>query len=228
MSLAVAWTDRWSESYPGARIGILGMRGLVNPALDSSLQDRGAQLEAQIRARFAGFDRTQLLAVPPLEVYASYYKRFGKTYHVQLQLELVLFKGKSIAGPSAIVQSMFMAELKNQLLTAGHDLEAVQGDMTIDVAQGTEQYTLLSGGEQALKAGDMFIRDNSGILSSIICGPDRRTRITAETRAVVFTVYAPPGILTAELEMHLSDLEANIRVFSPHVAVETRQVLTAV
>lgn len=227
MSAGVVLTERWRQAYPGARVGILGMRGLVNPDLDTALQDRAAQVQAQIRARFAGIDRTQLVAIPTLQAYASYYKRFGKTYHVQLQLESVLFKGKSITAPCAIVQAMFMAELKNQLLTAGHDRETVQGGLTIDVSLGTERYTLLSGGEQTLKAGDMFIRDEESILSSILHGPDQRTRITSQTRAVVFTVYAPPGIPKAELKTHLSDLEANVRVFAPHAETDTREVFAA-
>jgi DNA/RNA-binding domain of Phe-tRNA-synthetase-like protein len=205
-------------------VGVLGMHGLLNPELDVVLQDRAAQLEAQIRARFAGSDRAMLLSTPTLSAYASYYKRFGKTYHIQLQLESVLFKGKSIVGPSAIVEAMFLAELKNQLLTAGHDLEPVRGDIVVDVSLGTEAYTQLGGREQTLKAGDMFIRDDEGILSSILYGPDLRTRLTSETRAAIFTTYAPPGIPQADLQTHLSDLEANVRLFSPRAEVEVCEV----
>jgi len=227
VSVGMVATERWRKAYPGAMVGILGMHGLANPDLDTALQDRATQMETQIRARFAGSDRTRLVVIPTLQAYASYYKRFGKTYHVQLQLESVLFKGRSIKGPCAIVHAMFIAELKNQLLTAGHDLETVQGGIVVDVSQGTERYTLLNGEEQTLKAGDMFIRDEASILSSIIYGPDQRTRITSETRAVIFTVYAPPGIPKAEIKTHLSDLEANVRVFSPRAEVDTREILAA-
>jgi DNA/RNA-binding domain of Phe-tRNA-synthetase-like protein len=174
--MQIVLTERWREAYPGAMLGVLAMRRLVNPNLDTALQDRVAVLQAQVRTRFAGLNRAQLIAIPTLQAYATYYKRFGKTYHVQLQLESVLFKGKSVTGPSAIVQAMFIAELKNQLLTAGHDLETVQGDIVVDVSLGTEGYTMLNGGEQTLKAGDMFIRDQESILSSILYGPDQRTR----------------------------------------------------
>jgi DNA/RNA-binding domain of Phe-tRNA-synthetase-like protein len=122
---------------------------------------------------------------------------------------------------------MFMAELKNQLLTAGHDSDTLQGGLAIDVSRGTERYTLLGGGEQTAKAGDMIIRDEENIVSSILYGPDQRTRITSGTRAVLFTVYAPPGIPKAELKSHLSDLEANVRVFSPDAEVETCEVFAA-
>jgi DNA/RNA-binding domain of Phe-tRNA-synthetase-like protein len=227
MSVGVVLNARWRQAYPGAMLGVLGMHGLVNVNLDTALQDRVSKLQVQVRARFAAVDRTQLMAIPALQVYASYYKRFGRTYHVQLQLESFLFKGKSVTGPSAIVQAMFIAELRNQLLTAGHDLDTVQGGIAIDVSLGTERYTVLNGGEQTLKAGDMFIRDEAGILSSIIYGPDQRTQITPDTRAVAFTVYAPPGIPKAELKTHLSDLEANVRLFSPHAEVEICEVFTA-
>jgi DNA/RNA-binding domain of Phe-tRNA-synthetase-like protein len=227
VSVGVVLTESWKEAYPDAMLGVLAMRGLVNPNLDTALQARVAKLQAQVRARFAGVNRAQLIAIPTLQAYTTYYMRFGKTYHVQLQLESVLFKGKSVTGPSAIVQAMFIAELKNQLLTAGHDLETVQGGIAIDVSLGTERYTVLNGGEQTLKAGDMFIRDEEGIISSIIYGPDQRTRMTPETRAALFTVYAPPGIPKAELTTHLSDLEANVRLFSSHAGVEICEVFTA-
>lgn len=227
MSVGVDLTERWRRACRGAMVGILGMHGVVNPDRDTALQARAAQLQAQIQTRFSGSNRTQLIGIPTLRAYSDYYKRFGKTYHVQLQLESVLFKGKSITGPSAIVEAMFIAELNSLLLTAGHDIDTVRGRLTVDVSVGTERYTLLAGGEQTLKAGDMFIRDEKSILSSIVYGPDQRTRITSQTRGVTFTVYAPPGIAKGQLEAHLLDLEANVRLFSPHAEVETREVFTA-
>jgi DNA/RNA-binding domain of Phe-tRNA-synthetase-like protein len=122
---------------------------------------------------------------------------------------------------------MFVAELKNMLLTAVHDLGAVRGGLTVDAATGSESYTRLNGEEQALKLGDMFIKDEDGILSSIVYGPDWCTRITPQTNSVIFTVYAPDGISRDELEAHLADLESTVRLFSPDAVIETREVLSA-
>jgi DNA/RNA-binding domain of Phe-tRNA-synthetase-like protein len=227
MSVTVTLTETWKHAYPGAMVGILAVRGVQNPDQDAALLDRAAQLQAQLQTRFSGSDRAQLMSIPTLRAFADYYKRFGKTYHVQLQLESVVFKGRPITGPSALVHAMFIAELKNMLLTAGHDLATLEGSLTVDVSAGTETYTSLGGREQTLKAGDMFIRDEAGILSSIIYGPDHRTRITPQTRTVIFTVYAPPGIARDDLDTHLSDLESNLRLFSPQAEVEIREILTA-
>ncbi len=227
MPIEVVLTGKWKEAYPSAMIGILGMQGVVNPDRDAALQDRAAEVQSQIRGRFSASSRAQMLAIPALRAYSGYYKRFGKTYHVQLQLESVLFRGKTITGPSALVEAMLIAELNSLLLTAGHDIDSVQGPLTVDVSAGAESYTVLAGGGKTLKAGDMFIRDEEGILSSIIYGPDQRTRITSETTAVLFTVYAPPGIARAQLEAHLLDLESNVRLSSPHAKVEIREVFPA-
>ena len=104
-----------------------------------------------------GQTRADLAALASIQAYTAYYKRFNKTYHVLLQLESVAFKGRSIPRVAALVEAMFMAELNNQLLTAGHDLDVLRLPVTVGIAAGNEQYTMLNGREQALANGDMFM-----------------------------------------------------------------------
>jgi DNA/RNA-binding domain of Phe-tRNA-synthetase-like protein len=197
-----------------------------NPEHNQALERRKAQLEADLQAHFSDMDRAALKTHPTLAAYAAYYKAFKKTYHVQLQLESIVFKGKSIPKVASLVEAMFMAELKNLLLTAGHDLDVVDGIPTADVASGDETYIRLNGEEQTLKQGDMYIRDDAGVLSSILYGPDQRTRIRPTTTRALFTVYGPPGIRTDQMRSHLEDLRENARLISEKVEVETFEVLT--
>lgn len=88
---------------------------------------------------------------PVLQAYNTYYCRFKKSYQVQLQLESIAWKGKSIPSVSALVEAMFMAEMKNMLLTAGHDLDVLQLPLTLDVSKGTESYQLMRGVNKFLK-----------------------------------------------------------------------------
>jgi DNA/RNA-binding domain of Phe-tRNA-synthetase-like protein len=159
-----------------------------------------------------------------LQAYSNYYKRFKKTYHVQLQLESIVWKGKLIPSVSALVECMFMAEVKNMLLTAGHDLDRLHLPLALDVSNGSETYTLMRGDQQTLKEGDMFIRDQEGVISSIIYGPDRRTQITPETRNVIFTVYAPVGIDRSAVEGHLDDIRDCVLLVSPQARLELLHV----
>lgn len=196
------------------------MRNASNPAHHAELEKRKIKIEEQLREQFSGQDRAALTSHPVLQTYAEYYKRFKKTYHVQLQLESIVLKGKSIPSVASLVECMFMAEVKNMLLTAGHDLDTLQLPITLDVTTGTESYTLLRGETQTVKAGDMMIGDGQGIISNIIYGPDQRTQITASTRNVAFTVYAPAGIDEQLITSHLEDMRDYVMVVAPEAQVE--------
>ena len=208
-------------------VGAIALLKVQNPTREATLELRAEQLRVELLQRFSGFDRAQLARQPGVSPYVAYYKRFGKTYHLLLQLESVLLKDKAIAAPNALVLAMLMAEMKNMLLTAGHDLATVEGDPVVDVTDGTETYACLGGRIEAIKKGDMLIRDDRGILSSILYGPDQRTRIGPDTECVVYQVYGPSGIWREAMEGHLADLEANVRLFSPNAELCARQILVA-
>jgi DNA/RNA-binding domain of Phe-tRNA-synthetase-like protein len=220
-------SEAWRNSYPEAAVGILALERVCNPRQHLDLEAKKDALEQDLRRRFGESDRATLRSTPALRAYHDYYKRFKKSYHVQLQLESVAFKGKSIPRVAALVEAMFMAELKNQLLTAGHDLAAVVQPISVEVANGNERYQRINGQQQRLKEGDMYIADAEGVMSSIIYGPDRRTQIRPETTSAIFTVYAPPGISQSSVLAHLDDIKGYVGLFSPDMNVLEKQVVLA-
>ena len=220
-------SEAWKVAYPTAHAGVLVMHDVVNPPQQAKLEAHKQQLEDQLRARFAGHDRAAIAALSTIQAYNAYYKPFKKTYHVQLQLESIALKGKSLPSVAALVEAMFIAEIKNLLLTAGHDLDKLQLPVTLDVATGQETYTLLRGEPQIAKVGDMLMADQTGIISSILYGPDQRTAITAATRRVMFTVYAPPGIEPADVQHHLEDIRQYVEDVAPEARVDVLKVFGA-
>jgi DNA/RNA-binding domain of Phe-tRNA-synthetase-like protein len=82
----------------------------------------------------------------------------------------------------------------------------------------------MRGEEQVLKPDDMFIRDQVGIISNIIHGPDQRTQITASTRNVVYMVYAPAGIDEQAVQKHLEDIREYVVLFAPQAQTELLKV----
>ncbi len=217
-------TPVWQSAFPNAHAGVLVMWNVSNPAHHAELEKQKAELEEHLRAQFTGQDRAAIASHPFLKVYGEYYKRFKKTYHLQLQLESIVLKGKSIPTVASLVECMFMGEMKNFLLTAVHDLDTLQLPLTLDVTQGTESYTVMRGEEQIVKAGDMMISDQTGIISNIIYGPDQRTQITESTRNVAFTVYAPAGIDEQAIMQHLQDMRDYVLVIAPQAQVELLKV----
>jgi DNA/RNA-binding domain of Phe-tRNA-synthetase-like protein len=213
-------SDAWKTAYPNAHAGFLVLRDVANPPRHDEQEKQKTALEAQLRSRFGGEERGGLDGNLILKAYAEYYKQFKKTYHVKLQLESIVYRQKSIPSVAALVEAMFMAEMKNMLLTAGHDFDALQLPVTLDIAREEERYILLRGQEQIAKAGDMLTRDTVGILSSIVYGPDQRTQIQPRTRHAAFVVYAPAGIDAEAVRNHLEDIVANVKVFAPQASVD--------
>jgi DNA/RNA-binding domain of Phe-tRNA-synthetase-like protein len=215
---------RWREAHPGASVGLIAMRGVTNPASNDSLNDLAAALESDVRSRLGSADRETIRAMPPLPAYAAYYKRWGQRYHVAMQLESVAQKGKALPRVAALVEAMFIAELRNLLLTAGHDLDALELPIRLTVGTG-ESFRAPNGQETSVKPGDMVIADARGrVLSAIITGPSDVARICPETASTLFYTYAPPGVDAAFVSAHLNEIERNVRLISPDAEVIARQI----
>jgi DNA/RNA-binding domain of Phe-tRNA-synthetase-like protein len=201
---------------------MLVLHGVENPALCPALEERKRYLEAELRAA-AGDDPGELS-----RVYEAYYRARGQTYHVKAQRISVATKGKPIPSRAALVEAMFMAELRNLILTAGHDLDTLDLPIRVDATAAGDQYVQLNGKVAELKPDDMKMSDGTGIISSVLRGPDQRTPITPRTRNVLFACYAPAGVDPARVELHLADIRDNVRLISPVAAGSARlRVITA-
>jgi len=217
------FTANWKHAA-GNTVGLLSIGPVENTAASPALEVYGQKLGQELRSSLGALDRPQLRELPALAAYHRFYKQFRKSYHVQLQLESVVLENKPIRSPSALVQAMFLAELKSHLLTSGHDLDLVQLPLTIGVAEGSERYLRINNQPQELKPGDLYICDRQEILSSVIYGPDYRTRITNNTCRVLYTVYGVAGISAASIKQHLGDLRDRVLLVSPAAQVEQLEV----
>jgi DNA/RNA-binding domain of Phe-tRNA-synthetase-like protein len=206
-------------------IGILAME-IAQSTPDDRLRAAKRQLEGELQEKFGQAAREELKVLVPMNAYVAYYKKYGYTYHVLSQLESVA-RGKSIPEALPPVTSMFMAELKNGILTAGHDLDKVRFPLGCLMATGGEAYTVLNGKTATCVAGDWMIADQEGVLSSILRGPDLRTAITRQTKRVLYTAYTPVGVSEPMLRRHLSDIEALNRLFSESSEPDFRKIIHA-
>ncbi|MCL5256732.1 MAG: phenylalanine--tRNA ligase beta subunit-related protein [Chloroflexi bacterium] len=209
-------------------VSVGGNQPYITPmASDLPLLQAKNELEEELRSRLRGSDRAALANLAEIKAYSSFFKRFGKTYHVLLQLESVALKGRPIPTINPLVQAMFMAELKNLLLTAGHDLDVVVPPVVLNSANGDERFVTIRGEEKTLKSGDMMMADADGVISSVIYGPDSRTQITPDTKRVLYAVYGAEGIGEHEVLSHLKDIEGYVRLVSPNAKTEALETYTA-
>jgi DNA/RNA-binding domain of Phe-tRNA-synthetase-like protein len=225
--LTITARGRWRSAHPGAIIGLLELSGIEKTASSSRLNERKRETEARLREQYKGFTRQDFLSLPVMADYARYYKRFDKTYHVLLQVESIVLKGKNLPEVSPLVDANFTAEVETMVLTAGHDVRRLQEPVVMDVSQEGDHFTQINGAVKTIRAGDMVMRDANGICCSILYGQDNRSLISSETSQVLYVAYAPPGVQRDRVEAHFRKVEENIRLFSPAVVVVQRQFLIA-
>jgi DNA/RNA-binding domain of Phe-tRNA-synthetase-like protein len=154
-----------------------------------------------------------------LQAYRNYYQKFGNSYHVQLQLESVAHKHKSLPQVSPLVDANFAAELDTFILTAGHDANTLEPPLIIDVTQAGETFTQLTGKTRTLKGGDMVMRDARGAVCTILYGQDQRTAISRQTRDALYVAYAPLGIPEQAVAKQLETISQLVLSFDENAQV---------
>ena len=219
---------RWKDATPGTSAGILVVRNAPNGPVGASVEAFRTETEESLRARCDSMDRAALRELPVYREYAAYYRRFDKSYHVLMQLESIVLKGKHVPKVSNLVTAMFAAELSSGVLTAGHDLDLLDLPLDVSLASPDEAYALL-GKEtlQNMKDGDLRVADRRGVIGSILYGPDDRSPIGPETKNVLYLVYGVPGVSRDAIREHLERLWERVSSLSPNAVKECLDILSA-
>ncbi len=224
----IQFTDAWHKTFAGGHIGLLVVGPVDNGRRPTPLDNHKRSLETAVRQKYGSLTRPDLLELPMLKAYKSYYRKFNKTYHVQLQLESVAHKGKSLPTVNPLVDACFAAELETHLLTASHDVDKLVPPITIDASTGNEALQMMNGKTKQIKANDMMMIDNQAVVCTIIYGQDKQTAVTPKTKQVIYVTYAPVGVGETAVTQHNEILLRNVRMFAPDVAVLYTGVETAV
>ena len=220
--MRIELSPAFQAAFPDGIFGALVARNCPNRLEAERVHvDEGAA-EARLRERFPG---EAIVADPIARAYAGYYHRHGGRYPVVHQARSIL-AGQRIGSASVLVEVLFTAELSSLVLTSGHDLHALAGPLLVDAARNGETFTRLSGKEQALKPGDMVVRDAEGVIACVVHGPDFRTRLRAGSDAVLFGAWCPTGVPGAVVDVHLSTLAQLLLKEWPGATVEAPRILS--
>lgn len=225
--LLITASNAWKTAYPGALIGLLEVADVDHKSSAPALDAHKRVIEDNLRQCYREFTRAELVKLPVMAAYVRYYKRFSKTYHVLLQLESVVLKGKRLPSVSPLVDANFCAELATLALTAGHDASTLTEPILMDVAREDDTMLLADDTVKSVQAGDMVMRDAHGIRCSILYGQDYHSRIMPESKHVLYVSYAPAGVPPSSVEDHLNTILAHIRLFSPSVRIRQQRIISA-
>ena len=108
---------------------------------------------------------------------------------------------------------MFLSKLESMFFNRTRPVEITVA-ITIESGPGNDNYRSILGKDITAVEGNLAICDGMSVISSIIWGPDFKSRITSSTTEVLFAIYVPPGIETDYIETDLRRLEEGIKTFS--------------
>jgi hypothetical protein len=155
----------------------------LRQAVDSRMKSHGRLQTEAVTRRAAAFD--------------SYFADQGLRSPLSGQIEMVRSKG--LPSGSVLVQALLLSEISTGLLMGAQDASAVKGALVCDRARSGESFRGMRR-EVQCRPDEIVLRDDEGIIASLLQGPDHRTRLTPETKDVVFFVFSVPGIVAADIQ----------------------------
>lgn len=211
------------------QIGLLSVKNFKPIADQSEFDTMVDQTIMKINQEYGALSRKHLKKKAPIDTYAEYYKRYGYSYPVLGQLESFLKGDKPLEEDIPLLKVLLLMELESMLLMACHDMDAVKMPLTLERGLPDEaiQYVGISKREQKISAQDFYISDDEGVISSILKGPDYRTRVTANTKNALFMIYGPYEInpLETHISQTLDNLENLLKTCSPDCIIETKRIV---
>jgi DNA/RNA-binding domain of Phe-tRNA-synthetase-like protein len=200
--------------YPRVAFGSLTVKGVPNSNQNKDLEEAKHSLVRKIRKEYPDPSDDAVI-----KVYADYFKRWSRTYPIEFQIKS-LKSGRNLPRVSTLVDSMFIAELRNRILTSGHDLDLISGNAFFDLSDKGDEYMKLNGEKQSLPQSDVVLRDEEGILASVLYGPARRTSICPKTLNAQYFAWCPNGMPDDAILAHLNDIRMNLEIVYGKVNTE--------
>ena len=182
----VTISDKCLGVYPWMKFGYCFVKNLSWSESSDFLKAKQKETEDYIR------QNSQAL-VEKAKSISRFYKVQGEKNrsHIESLIKSVS-NGKSIKPVNPVVDSVVLAELRNALAMGVHDLDRIQGDIVLDVAEEGEKFNGIGNRFIVTRANEVVLRDQAGIWASYTQGPDAATVVDAATKnAMILGFFTP-------------------------------------
>jgi DNA/RNA-binding domain of Phe-tRNA-synthetase-like protein len=170
--------------------GVVTVRGVDLGALESAV----ASCERSVAS---GNSQMPVPAMRRIQAFESFFAENGFRSPLTAQLKAVREKGLPSGSP--LVRALLLSETSTGILMGAQDAAAIKGTLVCDLANEGEAFPGMRA-EVLCRKGEIVLRDSEGMIAALFQGPDRRTRLTRETRDVLFFVFSVPGVDLADVQ----------------------------
>ncbi|MBC8495606.1 hypothetical protein H8D36_05615 [archaeon] len=202
--------------FPEVKIGVLVAKNIDNSGSDAKLTSELRSVEEDVRSKL---DVQTLVDNSKISDWRKAYSAFGskpKTYKnsVEALIRRVL-KGDELPDINKIVNIYNLISLKHILPAGGDDIDKVDGDVTLTIAKGGENFTLLGSlQEEVADEGEVIYQDNKEVLCRRWNWREcDKTKMTVETKNVCIVLEALESTTKEELSVALEELKEKVETF---------------
>jgi DNA/RNA-binding domain of Phe-tRNA-synthetase-like protein len=192
-----AKSSKYSARYPELAFGLALISGCHNFYNPPGFDQHKRRLLRRMRKRESLAEITERI-----EIYNRFFESFGHPCPLPQHLKRTVHSG--FPRYNLMVDAHFMAEMCAGILVAVADYDRFEGGLTLDLADEGEHCIGLGNRDMATRQGEIVLRDKREIVCILCQGPDEKTRVTDDTRNVLYYAYSVPGIEARYLEEGLT------------------------
>ena len=197
MQVPFSKSSKYESSYPEVPFGFVFITGCMNPTNPQGLDQHKRKLLRMMRKRVKLVEITDRI-----EIYNQFFDSFSHPCPLPNHLKRTVNSG--FPKYNLMVDAHFMAEMCAGILVAVADYDLFEGALTLDVSEEGE--TCIGMGQRLFRTtkNEIVLRDEKDIVCILCQGADEKTRVSENTRNVLYYAYAVPGIDARYLEEGLT------------------------
>ena len=122
-----------------------------------------------------------------------FYKKIGSKnrYHILSLLKSTL-NGRNYQIINPAVDLVYAVELHHGVLMGLHDLDQLQENIYVGVAQGVEKLDHIFQGNITLDPGAIILKHDNIVIASVSDGPDKNTKVTEKSQNILVIAFGSP------------------------------------
>jgi DNA/RNA-binding domain of Phe-tRNA-synthetase-like protein len=186
-SLKFSISEAYKSAYPGLAFGLALISGCLNP-----INPPGFDEFKRKHLRLMRKKETLSLITGRIEAYERFFRSFG--YECPLPKHLKRTNQSGFPRYNLMIDTHFIAEMCAGILVAVTDYDCFDGALLLDLSREGEDCQGLGGREFQLKGQEIVLRDEKDVVCVLCQGADEKTRVSENTRRVLFYAYAVPGV----------------------------------
>lgn len=205
------------EKFPGLNVGVLFCKNINNEGVSEEVIKLIREREGKIKSQL---NPETLSQNPKINVWREAYRAFGakpKKYKSSVEsLYRRTLKGEELRHINKIVDIYNYISLKHMLPAGGEDLDRVQGDIHLTIAEKNEPSVLLLGDIEARPPheDEIIYKDEISAICRIFNWREAdRTKFTEETKNAVLVIEGLPPIIKEDVERILEETRQLVERF---------------